>query len=191
MQPGGACMASVIFETGLMSEIDQLPAQSGKWVVVNTHPHKEAFAIENLQRNEFPAYCPLVCKRIRHARREQDVLRPLFPSYVFAQIDTTIHRWRSISSTFGVRSLICCGERLSFLNDEFIRSLKAREVDGAIVRPDSPYVAGQQVKVSGGAFDGLVATIIEMDEKDRLVVLMNLLNRSVKVRLEANNVVAI
>lgn len=174
-----------------MFGIDQARAEHRKWIVVNTHPHKEALAIENLQRQEFPAYCPLVRKRIRHARREQEVLRPLFPSYVFVQTDTAMHRWRSLSSTFGVRSLMRCGERLSFLHDEFIRSLKAREIEGAITRPESPYIVGQKVRVSGGAFDGLVATIIEMNEKDRLVVLMNFLNGRVKVKLEISNVTAL
>ncbi len=174
-----------------MSSIDKLPAHSGKWGVVNTHPHKESLAIENLKRQNFETYCPLVRKHIKHARREQDVLRPLFPSYVFVQIDVTAHRWRSISSTFGVRSLISHGERLSFLHDDFIAGLRTREVDGAIVRPQNPYAVGQEVRISGGAFDGLVATIIKMNEKDRLIVLMNLLNRPVKVKLEANSVAAL
>jgi transcriptional antiterminator RfaH len=174
-----------------MSGIDQLPAQPGKWVVVNTHPHKEALAIENLQRQDFRSYCPMARKRIRHARREQDVLRPLFPGYVFAQVDTTLHRWRSIISTFGVRSLVSFGDRLSFLQDGFIQTLMAREVDGAIVRPTSPYVVGQHVRISGGAFDGIVATIIEMNEKDRLTVLLNLLNRPVKAKMEISDVAAI
>ena len=174
-----------------MSGIDQGPAQPGKWVVVNTHPHKEALAIENLQRQDFRSYCPMARKRIRHDRREQDVLRPLFPGYVFTQVDTTLHRWRSIVSTFGVRSLVSFGDRLSFLQDGFIQTLMAREVDGAIVRPTSPYAVGQHVRISGGAFDGIVATIIEMNEKDRLTVLLNLLNRPVKAKMEISDVAAI
>lgn len=171
--------------------MSQLPAEHGRWVVVNTHPHKEAIAIENLERQDFRTYCPQILRRIRHARREHDVLRPLFPSYVFVQADVVRHRWRVISSTFGVRTLISCGDQLSFLHDDFIRGLRAREIDGAIVRPEHPYMVGQQVKMSGGAFDGLVATIIEMNEKDRLIVLMDLLNRPVKVKVNANNVVAV
>lgn len=171
--------------------MDRLSAQSGKWSVVNTHPHKEALAVEHLQRQNFQTYCPLIRKRIKHARREQDVLRPLFPGYVFARIDLSVHRWRSISSTIGVRALVSFGERLSFLHDDFIHSLRAREIDSAIVRPESPYVVGQAVRVSGGAFDGLVATIIEMSEKDRLIVLMDILNRPVKVKLEAASVVSL
>jgi transcriptional antiterminator RfaH len=174
-----------------MSGIDQLTAQTAKWGVINTHPHKESLAVENLRRQNFETYCPLVRKRIKHARREQDVLRPLFPTYVFVQIDVTAHRWRAISSTFGVRTLVSFGERLSFLHDNFIDSLKAREVDGEIVRPETPYAVGQKIKVSGGAFDGLVATIVEMSEKDRLIVLMDLLSRPVRVKIETNRVAAI
>jgi transcriptional antiterminator RfaH len=174
-----------------MSGLDQAPGPQGKWVVVNTHPHKEVFAIDNLQRQNFRSYCPMARKRIRHARREQDVLRPLFPGYIFSQVDTASHRWRSVASTFGVRSLVSFGDRLSFLQDDFIQALMSREVDGAIVRPTTPYVVGQQVRVSGGAFDGIVATIIEMNEKDRFLVLLNLLSRPVRAKLETSNVTAI
>jgi transcriptional antiterminator RfaH len=91
-------------------------------------------------------------------------------------------------STFGVRTVVRCGDRLSLIDDAFIQSLKDREADGVIARPVSPYRVGQEVRMAGGAFDGLVATIIDMDEKDRLTVLMNLLNRPVKVKIEERQI---
>jgi transcriptional antiterminator RfaH len=163
-------------------------ARSAQWVVVNTHPHRENLALENLARQQFTTYCPLITKRIKHARRVQDVLRPLFPSYVFVQINAHGQHWRPIRSTLGIRSLVSFGEQLSYLDDGFIQSLKAREIEGAIVRPESPFRIGQQVRMAGGSFDGLVATIIAMDEKDRLMVLMDLLNRPVKVKVDASKV---
>ena len=57
------------------------------------------------------------------------------------------------------------------------------EHDGVIVHPDRPYEVGQQVRMAGGAFDGLVATVIGMREKDRLTVLLQLLSRTVRVEL--------
>jgi transcriptional antiterminator RfaH len=155
------------------------------WIVVNTQTHREHIALENLERQEFLAYCPMIRRRIRHARQSRDVLRPLFPGYLFVQVNQDLQRWRPILSTFGVRTLVRCGDRLSFLDDGFIRALMAREIDGAIVAPATPYQVGQRVRMAGGAFDGLVATIIEMDEKDRLVVLMDLLNRTTKVKVDA------
>ena len=155
------------------------------WVALNTQPHRERIALESLSHQGFYGYCPLIRKRISHARSTQNVLRPLFPSYLFVQIDPSMQRWRPILSTFGVRTVVRCGELLSFVPDRFIDSLKAREIEGVIVRPTSPFKVGQQVRIADGAFNGLVATIIEMDERDRLVVLTNFLNRSVNVKLSS------
>jgi|ERR1700737_4927359 len=165
-------------------------AGEGAWAVVTTQPHREPVALENLARQGFPAYCPSVRRRITHARRTRDVLRPLFPGYLFVHVNSDQLQYRPILSTRGVRTLVRFGQRPSFLEDAFIRDLKSREVDGVIVRPPSPYEVGQTVRIAGGPFDGIVAAIIEMDEKDRLVVLMNLLNRSTKVKIGAEMVVA-
>ena len=154
------------------------------WGVVNTQPHKERIALENLQRQDFHAYCPLIRRRLNHSRRVTEALRPLFPGYLFVRIDAETQPWRPVLSTYGVRTLVRCGDELSLIADAFVQSLKAREVDGAIVRPASPYRVGQQVRVAGGPFDGLVATVIEMHENDRLTVLMELLSRAVRVRVD-------
>lgn len=163
---------------------DRLEAAASPWVVVNTHPHREHIALENLQRQEFDAYCPVIRKRRSHARRVETVLRPLFPSYLFVR-DPRLGRWRPILSTYGVRSLVRAGEELSFIDHAFIASLKAREIEGAIVRPPSPYRVGQRIAIAAGPFDGLVATIIELDDKDRLVVLLDLMRRGIKVTLKS------
>jgi transcriptional antiterminator RfaH len=159
------------------------------WGVVNTHPHRERVALENLARQEFDAYCPLVRRRVRHARRVDDVLRPLFPGYLFVRLSPHMRRWRSIMSTLGVRMLVRFGEQLAFIEDDFVQALRSHEIDGAIVRPTSSYMVGQTVNVVSGPLSGLAATIIDMDDKDRLVVLMNILNRPVKVQIAARVVI--
>jgi len=158
------------------------------WAVVNTQPHKERIALDNLQRQEFRPYCPLIRRLRGRGRRGSEVLRPLFPGYIFVRIDPDAERWRPMLSTYGVRTLVRCGDRLSLMDDAFIQSLRAREVDGVISRPTCPYQVGQQVRMAGGAFDGLVATIVEMREKDRLTVLMQLLSRAVKVEIDEQQI---
>jgi transcriptional antiterminator RfaH len=173
------------------TEYNQYLGRRFGWAVVNTQPHREHIAVDNLQRQEFIPYCPLVKRRHRHARRATDVLRPLFPGYLFVKINPDLTRWRPMLSTFGVRSVVRCGEEVSLLDDAFVQAIRARETDGIISRPASPYQIGQEVRVSGGAFDGLVATIIEMHERDRLTVLMQLLSRMVKVRLDERQVTSV
>jgi transcriptional antiterminator RfaH len=168
--------------------VETAPAyrQNG-WIVVNTQPHQERLALENLMRQQYEVYCPFMLKRVRHARRTQEVSRPLFPGYIFVEIASDT-RWSPICSTYGVRALVRSGEQPSFLPDDLIDDLRSREIDGLIVKPARPFEIGQQVRIAGGAFHDFVATIVDMDERDRIVVLMELLNRPVKVKLSPRQI---
>jgi len=174
--------------SGVQRQLIDRHAKPARWVAVHTHPHREHIAIENLVRQGFESYCPMIRRRVRHARRTNEVLRPLFPCYLFVRIDPQSQRWRPIESTYGVRSLVRFGDQLGFVDNAFIESIKAREVDGAIVKPAEPYRPGQQIRIAGGPFEGLVATIISMNERDRLTVLMDLLNQRVRVQIAARDI---
>jgi len=167
-------------------------AAAAWWAAVNTQPHREQVAHANLERQGFVAYCPVVRRRRSHARRVDEVLRPLFPGYLFVNVSLEREFWRPILSTHGVRTLVRCGDdQPSPADARFIAALKAREVDGAIVRPPVPYQVGQQVRVVAGAFDGIVATILDLAEKDRLTVLLDLLGGPIKVRLDGTQISAL
>ena len=159
--------------------------KSKVWAVVTTHPHGERKAVENLARQGFEVYCPMIAKRRSHARRVENVLRPLFPGYAFVSLIPSHTLWRPILSTAGVRGLVRFGEEPATLEPEFVAQLKAREVDGAVVRPAEPLAVGQTVQLAGGPFDGLIAEILALDDKDRVVVLLDVMNRGVKARVES------
>ena len=110
----------------MRTEYSDYCGSPSNWAVINTHPHREQVAVENLQRQEFRAYCPMVRRQRRHARRVTDVLRPLFPGYLFTQVSSDMQRWRPMLSTFGVRAVVRCGDRLSLIEDAFIQSLMFR-----------------------------------------------------------------
>src|SRR5208337_3210626 len=80
--------------------------QTLNWIVLTTHPHREDFAIENLVRQDYEAYCPMIVKRIKHARRAYDAKRPLFSGYVFVERPAQCDLWRPLLGTFGVRFLL-------------------------------------------------------------------------------------
>ena len=129
--------------------------QHSTWIVVATHSNREHFAIENLTRQKYIVYCPMILKHIRHARRAYNAHRPLFPGYIFLQLLT--HSWRPISSTIGVRSVVQNGDTLAFLPSGFVESLKARETDGAFSAPVAPFKNGQSVAINGGSSMVLLA----------------------------------
>lgn len=161
------------------------------WVVASTHPHKEQVALDNLQRQGFRAYCPRVRRRIRHARRLQQVLRPLFPGYVFIRLDPETEQWRSIDSTLGIRNLVRFGDRPGTIPSEFVAGLQVTEKEGAVAVPRARdcYDVGEKVRMREGPFEGLIATVLAVAESERITVLMDMLCRSVRVRVSLDEVV--
>lgn len=158
------------------------------WLVVNTHPGRERLAIENLERQQFVTYCPLMRKRVRARTGARDVLRPLFPNYVFVRTSLDRAVWRPVLSTYGVRKLVRFGDNVPYLDTVFVEALRAREVGGAVVKPPVPFVVGQDIRITGGALDGIIARILEVKSNDRLVILMDLLGQSVRGRVDAAQV---
>ncbi|WP_414464656.1 transcription termination/antitermination NusG family protein [Hyphomicrobium sp. DY-1] len=61
----------------------------------------------HLRNQGYEVYVPVLRKQIRHARQVREVLRPLFPGYLFARLTHSTMRWRPILSTVGVRSVVC------------------------------------------------------------------------------------
>ena len=150
-----------------------------QFAVINTHPHKEAAVVAHLVRQGYAPYCPKLLRRVAHARQVKEVLRPMFPGYLFVSLDCALQAWSPISSTFGVRRIVKFGDRPALLDGMFIDALKGREINGSIIRPPNPYKVGETVKFVDGAFEGIVAQIIELKDADRVVVLLDMLQRAV------------
>ena len=154
-----------------------------------THPHKERFARENLLRQGFVVYQPLILKRVSHARRVQHLPRALFPGYLFVAAEPETSRWRALGGTLGVRSFIRIGNKPALMSGRFIAELRAREIDGVISRPPVPFQPGDTIRVVRGPFEGTVAKILNAGERDRVAVLLELLHRDVVANLDIGVVV--
>lgn len=155
------------------------------WIVLNVNTHREEYALKNLERQKYSVYCPMQIKRIKHARQTYDARRPFFPGYIFVERSEPSQRWRPILGTVGVRSVLRDGEGPAILPRGFVESLKAREVDGAIGKAAAPLEPGQTITIDGGVFDGFIGEILELQDRDRVLVLLNLLNQQTKVRVDA------
>lgn len=174
-----------------MSDRPEAPAPKSRiWIVANSHTNQERLALEHLTRQNYETYCPMIIRRRSHARRVDMAPRPLFPGYLFISHEPGHTRWRPILSTVGVRTLVHFGETLGTISDDFIHSLRQREKDGLIANPEPSYHVGQQVRLAAGPFDGVVATILSLGEKERLVVLLDIMQRQVRVKVRTDQVTA-
>lgn len=163
-----------------------------RWYVVQTQAQGESRAELNLARQGFQPFLPRVRKRRRHARRSELVRAPLFPGYIFVRLDREAARWRSINGTFGVRQLICQGERPLPLPDAVIAEIHARQDEEGLVRLDPPpFAPGQKLRIEAGTFSDLTGLFAEMADRERVVLLLELLGRRVPVRVPLTDVSAV
>ena len=80
-----------------------MTASPSRWYVVHTRPHQERRAEANLLRQGYRAWLPQMERSRRHARRIETVRTPLFPGYLFVELDIAREAWCAINGTFGVR----------------------------------------------------------------------------------------
>lgn len=156
-----------------------------RWYVVRTQPRRDERAAEHLGRQGFRVYLPCYTKRRRHARRVETVAAPLFPGYLFVQIDLGRARWRSVNGTIGVIHLVCHGEQPAPVPEGIIESLRAHEDENGLHTPASLMVLnpGAQLRIVDGAFYDCVGIYERMTADERVILLLDLLGREVKVRL--------
>lgn len=157
------------------------------WYAVHTRPQAEVKAFENLLRQGYQAYLPRYRTRVSHARRKEIVLRPLFPRYLFAGVDRAAMRWRPIMSTFGVCDVVRSGDEPAPVAPEIIEGLREGESSGAFDRlsPGRFLQLGDPVRVNTGAFEQMIGRLVELRDQDRVVVLLELLGRTVPTQLPA------
>ena len=157
-----------------------------RWYVVQTQPNAENKAVVHLARQGFATYLPRYLKRRRHARRVDVVAAPLFPRYLFVEIDMAVQRWRSIYSTIGVSWLVCNGDFPAPVPEQVVITLKAREDAGGLVRLEHrpSFRAGDKIRVLDGVFADCLGLYEGMKDSDRVAILLDLLGRKVRVTVD-------
>jgi transcriptional antiterminator RfaH len=162
-----------------------------RWYAVHTHARAEQKALQNLHQQGFNTYLPRYRKRRRHARRIDWVSTPLFPRYLFVELDMERHGWRPIQSTFGVQYLVCNGDQPAPVPLGVVESMKTHE-DGTGLIPleQAPlFRKGDQVRIETGPFSGHVGLFDSTTDEERVTILLDLMGRQVKakVSIEAVN----
>ena len=159
-----------------------------RWYAVHTRPHAEARALENLKRQGFEAWLPLYRKQRRRARRSEQVLRPLFPRYLFVALDLDGEQWRPVLSTYGVADLVSSGDGPLALADAVIDALRARADEDGHYTLARGLKSGDKVRIESGPMRALEGILEVEGDTDRVVVMLHLLGREVRVKLSSDEI---
>jgi transcription antitermination factor NusG len=108
---------------------------------------------------------------------------PLFPGYVFARFEYPSRRV-PVLRIAGVRSIIGFGSSPSPLAEDEIGTIRTLVNSTFPVRPWPFLREGQRVRVEHGPLRGVEGIILEQKDEWRMVVSVELLQRSVSVLLD-------
>ncbi len=161
-----------------------LPPQHA-WYLVHTKARQEHTAITNLQRQNFRCYMPMLYVEKVRRGKPLVVAEPMFPSYVFVQLDTSGQgqSWSPIRSTLGVRELVKFGGHPPKVDAELITALHERE-QLQQSNPQALFAAGDKVVITHGPFAGIEAIYQTADAERRSMILLSMLNKPVSMRIE-------
>lgn len=152
------------------------------WFVVQARRHREVRATLQLIRDGIDAYCPLIAQWPRPAVGGE--VAPMFPGYLFVRASPHA-RMSRLMLTPGVRTVVTFGAGPAELDGGVIEFLRhCQDADG-IIRPKPPG-AGTAVRIVNGPFRGITAVLeSSLGPRERVCVLMNLLQRTTRVELPA------
>lgn len=162
---------------------------SKSWYLVYTKPRGEEHAFTNLSRQGFQAYLP----RLRHWRKRRgkrvEVVEPLFPRYLFVQLDTHTDNWAPIRSTPGVASLVRFGNDPARVPEDFVRYLQSRESEHGLHEWAEPeFYPGEAVRVAEGPLTGFEGILLAATGSERVLLLLHMLGKEVRAQLTRSQI---
>jgi transcription antitermination factor NusG len=118
----------------------------------------------------------------RYSDRLKQVPAALFPGYVFCRFDPL--RRLPILTTPGVEHVVGLGKIPQPVEDIEIEAIRRIMESGFLAKPWPYLKVGQRVRINGGSLDGIEGLLVQERGKDRLIISVDLLQRSVSVVID-------
>ena len=152
-----------------------------EWFALRVKPRAERIVADALRGKGYEELLPVHKERRRWSDRVMSVETPLFTGYVFCRFDVQ-HRL-PILTTPGVVHVVSIGKTPHPIEDHEIESLRVLAGSGLPLEPWPFLYIGQRIDIVGGPLTGASGILLNVKGRDRLVVSVSLLQRSVAVEV--------
>jgi transcription antitermination factor NusG len=157
-----------------------------RWFAVYTHSRHEKMAAKHFAERDIQYFLPLYRKVHRWAKRSSVTLElPLFPNYVFVCV--TPRQRVAVLGVPGVLAIVGRGHIPSALPNDEIELLRTG-LDRCKCEPYPHLVVGERVRIRAGSMEGMEGILIRRKNDLRVVLTLDLIQRSVAVEVNADDV---
>jgi len=162
---------------------------SEDWYVVYTKFQHEKSVASLLERKDLQVFLPVYRTMHHWSDRNQLVILPLFPCYVFVR--TALDRKLDVLRTAGVRWFVENGGHACSVPEAEIEAVRKICATGARVQPHPFLKDGNPVRIRTGALAGIEGLLVRIKNQSRVVISVQLLQKSVSVEAELANLEAL
>jgi transcription antitermination factor NusG len=158
--------------------------ENSAWFAVQTRPRHEKKVSLGLNEKGIHSFLPLRREKRQWSDRQQWIEVPLFSHYVFVQIPVTAESRVSVLRTSGVlrfAGVPGCGTPIP---DEQIEDLQVIVHQRIPLAPHEFFKVGERVRIRGGALNGIEGILAEIKNDRSLVVSVDLIQKSVALRID-------
>lgn len=161
------------------------PSPVRAWYLIYTKPKREYQAREQLGRQGFETFLPLMRCKKRCQNRRVEVIEPLFPRYLFVHLSSTHDNWSPIRSTLGVTDLVRFGGNPARVPDQLIAFLRGQMDETGVrdLRPAPPAI-GDRVRISDGTFAGFEGILTAKTSRERVVLLLEIAENCIRLETD-------
>jgi transcriptional antiterminator NusG len=152
------------------------------WFAVRVRSNQERTAIAHLHERGYEQFAPSYKSERRWSDRKKEIELYLFPGYIFCRFDPGDRL--AVLTAPGVVDLVGFGRTPEPVPDQEIERVRRMVESGLLVTPYPFLNVGQTVLIERGPLTGLEGILAEVKGQRRLVVSINLLQRSVSAEVD-------
>jgi transcription antitermination factor NusG len=158
------------------------------WFAIETRPRYEKTVAADLRNKGIEVFLPLFSEKHRWSDRQRLVEVPVFPRYVFVQIESTMSVRVPVLRTRGTMSFVGNrghGTAIPNAQLESVRNIITQKV---------PFSSrefldvGTRVRIRGGSLEGVEGILAAINGDHSLIVNVELIRRSLAIRVEGYQV---
>lgn len=165
-------------------------ADHPRWYAIRTKPRSEDRANDNLLAWRVETFNPKLKKRVRDkvTGKTTEVIRPLFPGYIFARFDASrmLHKVRY---TRAVHSVVCFADAPAAMEDECISYIRSRAGSDDCVQLEDELKPGDEVVVESGLLKGVRGILSKrLRDAERIKILLPQVTYAASLSIESHAV---
>ena len=181
-------MASATQSATCQWDNSAITAELAQWYAIQTRPRHEKSAVAELDQKGIVTFLPLVTQVHRWSDRRKKVVLPLFAGYAFVNIVPAPATRVSVLRTNGILNFVGPHNQGAPIPESQIEGIRTLLVNRIPFSSHFFLKVGQRVRIRGGCLEGVEGILIRHKGDDRLVLSVDMIQRSLAISIEGYDI---